>query len=233
MTTAAQSAHAADLPDCVEIQTHRAPAASVIWLHGLGADGYDFVPVVKELEALGAPALRYVFPHAPMIPVTINDGFVMRAWYDIRTADLARREDEAGIRASQAAVQRLVEHEVGRGVPRARIVLAGFSQGAAIALQAGLRQAEPLAGLVALSGYLPLADSLAAERHAGSAAVPILMARTGGDREVPARTARLRPALSAPAAGRRTAVRRRRRRGSTVRPRRGPWPHRRLRAAGR
>jgi phospholipase/carboxylesterase len=182
--------------ECVELQTTAAPACAVIWLHGLGADGYDFVPVVKELESLGAPSVRYVFPHAPTMPVTINNGFVMRAWYDIRTADLAHREDEAGIRASQAAVQMLIEREVQRGVRRGRIVLAGFSQGAAITLQTGLRQDEPLAGLVALSGYLPLADKLAAERHAASAEVPILMAHGTDDPVVPiARAIRSRDLL--------------------------------------
>ena len=171
--------------ELVELQTTAAPERAVIWLHGLGADGYDFVPVVKELESLGAPPSRYVFPHAPMMPVTINNGFVMRAWYDIRTADLAHREDEQTIRASQQAVEELIGREVQRGIPRSRIVLAGFSQGAAIALQAGLRQAEPLAGLIALSGYLPLADRLAAERHAASAGVPVLMAHGTDDPVVP------------------------------------------------
>ncbi len=171
--------------ECVELQTTGAPAVAVIWLHGLGADGYDFVPVVRELESLGAPAARYVFPHAPMRPVTINNGFVMRAWYDIRTADLAHREDEASIRDSQAAVERLIEREITRGVARRRIVLAGFSQGAAIALHTGLRQAQPLAGLVALSGYLPLAERLQAERHPASAAVPVLMAHGRDDPVVP------------------------------------------------
>jgi phospholipase/carboxylesterase len=173
------------LLEIVELQTTASPTRAVIWLHGLGADGYDFVPMVKELETLGAPAARYVFPHAPMMPVTINNGFVMRAWYDIRTADLAHREDEQTIRASQKAVEELIEREVQRGIPRARIVLAGFSQGAAITLQTGLRQAEPLAGLVALSGYLPLADRLAAERHAASAGVPVLMAHGTDDPVVP------------------------------------------------
>jgi phospholipase/carboxylesterase len=173
------------LLEIVELQTTASPTRAVIWLHGLGADGYDFVPVVKELETLGAPAARYVFPHAPMMPVTINNGFVMRAWYDIRTADLAHREDEQTIRASQQAVEELIEREVRRGIPRSRIVLAGFSQGAAITLQTGLRQAEPLAGLVALSGYLPLADRLAAERHAASAGVPVLMAHGTDDPVVP------------------------------------------------
>ena len=171
--------------ELVELQTTAAPERAVIWLHGLGADGYDFVPVVKELESLGAPAARYVFPHAPMMPVTINNGFVMRAWYDIRTADLAHREDEPSIRSSQRAVEELIGREEQRGIPRRRIVLAGFSQGAAITLQTGLRQAEPLAGLVALSGYLPLADRLAAERHPASAGVPVLMAHGTDDPVVP------------------------------------------------
>jgi len=183
--------------ECVELQTTAAPARAVIWLHGLGADGYDFVPVVKELESLGAPAARYVFPHAPMMPVTINNGFVMRAWYDIRTADLAHREDEQTIRASQQAVEELIGREVQRGVARSRIVLAGFSQGAAITLQTGLRQAEPLAGLIALSGYLPLADRLAAERHPASARVPLLMAHGTDDPVVPiARAIRSRDLLA-------------------------------------
>ena len=182
--------------ECVEMQTTAAPTCAVIWLHGLGADGYDFVPIVKELEAAGAPAMRYVFPHAPMMPVTINNGFVMRAWYDIRTADLAHREDEAGVRASQVAVQELIEREVRRGVPRSRLVLAGFSQGAAITLHTGLRQAEPTAGLMALSGYLPLAEQFVAERHPASASVPILMAHGTGDPVVPiARAVRSRDVL--------------------------------------
>lgn len=170
---------------CVELQTTERPGASVIWLHGLGADGYDFVPIVRELESLGAPAVRYVFPHAPMIPVTLNGGYVMRAWYDIAGTDLVRREDDAGIRASQRAVEALIAREVERGVARQRIVLAGFSQGAAITLQTGLRQPEPLAGLMALSGYLPLADALPAERAERSARVPILMAHGTSDPVVP------------------------------------------------
>jgi phospholipase/carboxylesterase len=173
------------LLELVELQTTAAPERAVIWLHGLGADGYDFVPVVRELEALGAPPARFVFPHAPMMPVTINNGFVMRAWYDIRTADLARREDEPTIRASQQAIEEMIGREVQRGIARRHIVLAGFSQGAAIALQTGLRQAEPLAGLLALSGYLPLAETLAHERHPASAAVPVLMAHGADDPVVP------------------------------------------------
>ena len=160
----------------VELQTHPQPPSSVIWLHGLGADGYDFVPVVRELEALKAPPARYVFPHAPMRAVTINNGMVMRAWYDILGVDIARREDEGGVRASQGLVEALIAREVARGTPHSRIVLAGFSQGGAIALQAGLRQAEPLAALLALSTYLPLAAAFDAERAAASQHVPIFMA---------------------------------------------------------
>jgi phospholipase/carboxylesterase len=173
------------LLECVELQTHPSPTATVIWLHGLGADGYDFVPVVRELQALGAPAARYVFPHASTMPVTINGGAVMRAWYDIVNVDLLRREDEKGIRASQQQVEALIEREIERGVPRSRIVLAGFSQGGAIALQTGLRQVQPLAAIIALSCYLPLADNFADERVAANAGVPIFMAHGTSDPVVP------------------------------------------------
>jgi phospholipase/carboxylesterase len=165
-----------ELLDCVEQQTADAPDAAVIWLHGLGADGWDFVPIVEELCALRIPATRFIFPNAPMMPVTINGGYVMRAWYDILGTDPVRREDEAGIRASRARVEALIAREVERGMPRSRIVLAGFSQGCAIALHTGLRQTDPLAGLVALSGYLPLAGVFPAERAEQSATVPIFMA---------------------------------------------------------
>ncbi len=182
----------------VELQTTESPTASVIWLHGLGADGYDFIPVVKELEALGAPPARYVFPHAPEIPVTINNGFVMRAWYDIVGADLARQEDDTRIRASAAAVEGLIEREAARGIARSRVVLAGFSQGGAITLHAGIRQSAPLAGLIALSTYLPLTDTVAAERNVASQRVPIFMAHGTGDQVVPlARGAASRDALRA------------------------------------
>ena len=169
----------------VELQTSPAPAASVIWLHGLGADGYDFVPVVRELELLKTPAARYVFPHAPTRAVTINGGYVMRAWYDILGNDLVRREDEQGIRESQQQVEALIAREVERGTPRSRIVLAGFSQGGAIALQTGLRQREPLAALLALSTYLPLAAAFDAERADASRSVPIFMAHGRSDPVIP------------------------------------------------
>ena len=169
----------------IELQTSPSPAASVIWLHGLGADGYDFVPVVRELELLKTPGARYVFPHAPTRAVTINGGYVMRAWYDILGNDLVRREDEQGIRESQQQVEALIAREVERGTPRSRIVLAGFSQGGAIALQTGLRQREPLAALLALSTYLPLAAAFDAEREDVSRSVPIFMAHGRSDPVIP------------------------------------------------
>jgi phospholipase/carboxylesterase len=169
----------------VELQTSPTPTASIIWLHGLGADGYDFIPVVRELELLQAPPARFVFPHAPTRPVTINNGYVMRAWYDILGTDLVRREDESGIVDSHQRVEALIEREVERGTPRARIVLAGFSQGGAITLQAGLRQKQPLAGLLALSTYLPLAERFDSERAAESLSVPIFMAHGRSDPVIP------------------------------------------------
>lgn len=171
--------------DAIELQTRPDPDATVVVLHGLGADGYDFVPIVKELETLGVPPARFVFPHAPTMPVTINSGYVMRAWYDILGTDLVRREDEAGLRSSQAAIEALLGREMARGIAPGRIVLAGFSQGGAVTLQVGLRQTEPLAGLVVLSSYLPLAAQAAAERHEGSRSVPIFMAHGTQDPVVP------------------------------------------------
>ncbi|GLQ50459.1 alpha/beta hydrolase [Dyella flava] len=157
----------------VENETAASPTYSVIWLHGLGADGHDFAPIVPELVSPQWPALRFVFPHAPVRPVTVNGGMPMRAWYDIYAFDLVARQDEAGMRASIAQVEALIAREQERGVPSERILLAGFSQGGAIALAAGLRHAQKLAGIIALSTYLPLAGSLAAERSAANAAVPI------------------------------------------------------------
>jgi phospholipase/carboxylesterase len=170
--------------ECLELQTCDRPDASIIWLHGLGADGYDFVPVVKELQALGAPAARYVFPHAPMRPVTINGGYVMRAWYDILGAQIDRQEDRHGIEASQRQVLALIDREEARGMRAGRIVLAGFSQGGAIALQTGLRLDEPLAGLVVLSSYLPLAASAAAQITAAGRQMPVFMAHGRQDQVI-------------------------------------------------
>jgi phospholipase/carboxylesterase len=141
---------------CIENETAADPRYSILWLHGLGADGNDFSPIVPELVASDWPALRFVFPHAPVRPVTVNGGMAMRAWYDIAGIDIASRQDETGIRASIVAVEALIAREVERGVPGERIFLAGFSQGGAIALAAGLRHAAKLAGVIALSTYLPL-----------------------------------------------------------------------------
>jgi len=163
-----------DLLDAVEIETAKHPTASVIWLHGLGADGNDFVPIVGELK-LPQAAIRFVFPHAPVQPVTINGGMRMRAWYDIKDGAV-RREDESGVRASQGLVEKLIAREKQRGTPAARLVLAGFSQGGAIALQTGLRHPERIAGIMALSTYLPIADKLPAEASALNRDVPIFMA---------------------------------------------------------
>ncbi len=175
-----------DLPllETVEIATNDNPTAAIIWMHGLGADGNDFVPIVRELDLSGLPAIRFVFPHAETMPVTINNGYVMRAWYDILGMDLVRREDEAGLRASQARIEQLIAREVARGIAPERIVLAGFSQGCAMTLQTGLRHPQKLAGLLCLSGYLPLSDKIAAERHAANQHTPIFMAHGRGDNVV-------------------------------------------------
>jgi phospholipase/carboxylesterase len=157
----------------VENETAANPVYSIIWLHGLGADGNDFAPIVPELVSREWPAIRFVFPHAPVRPVTINNGMAMRAWYDIYGFDLVSRQDEAGVRVSIAQVEALIAREQERGVPSERILLAGFSQGGAIALAAGLRHAQKLAGIIALSTYLPIAHTLAAERSAANAQVPI------------------------------------------------------------
>ncbi|MGH8736773.1 MAG: alpha/beta hydrolase [Burkholderiales bacterium] len=165
----------AALPETVEAETAARPDAAVIWLHGLGADGHDFEPLVPMLGLPRRLAVRFVFPHAPERPVTLNAGMRMRAWYDIVRLG-GGAEDSAGIRASQAQIEGLVERERARGVEPRRIVLAGFSQGGAIALHTGLRHAERLAGIMALSTYLPLPGTLEAERSAANAGVPIFMA---------------------------------------------------------
>jgi phospholipase/carboxylesterase len=174
----------AELLDAIAIETAPNPATSVLWLHGLGADGNDFVPIVGELELPPAP-IRFVFPHAPRQPVTINNGMVMRAWYDVLGSDLARREDERGVRASQALVEALIARERARGTAARRIVLAGFSQGGAIALQTGLRHPERLAGIMALSTYVPVAAALEGEAHAANRDVPIFMAHGLYDPVIP------------------------------------------------
>ena len=164
------------LLDCIELETGPDPRRAVIWLHGLGADGNDFAPIVPELKLRDFEPIRFVFPHGPVRPVTINNGMAMRAWYDIYMPDLVRREDETGLRESQRMVEALIAREKERGIPAERIVLAGFSQGCAMALQTGLRHPEKLAGIVGLSGYLPLAAMAPGERHPANADTPIFLA---------------------------------------------------------
>ena len=170
------------LLEALEIETGPSPRAAVIWLHGLGADGHDFEPIVPELGMPAAPAVRFVFPHAPLQPVAINRGAVMRAWYDV-TGD--GRQDAEGIRASQVRVEALIARERARGIAARSIVLAGFSQGGAMALQTGLRHPERLAGILALSAYLPLPETLEREASQASRDVPIFMAHGTQDPVIP------------------------------------------------
>ena len=177
--------------DTIEIETAPDPKASIVILHGLGADGNDFVPVAQELDLRAVGPVRFVFPHAPTRPVTLNGGHSMRAWYDIFGLDShQQREDEAGLRQSQAMVEALITKEKARGVPASRIVIAGFSQGCAMTLMTGLRHDEPLAGLVGLSGYLPLAGKAEAERHSANRNVPIFMGHGTADPVIPIDRAR-------------------------------------------
>ncbi len=169
----------------IEVHTGETPHASIIVLHGLGADGTDFLSFADEMKLAPVGPVRWVFPRAPVRPVTINGGYAMRAWYDILGTDLVRREDEAGLRESIAQVHALLDREVARGVPAGRIVLAGFSQGCAITLGAGLRYRQRLAGLVGMSGYMPLASTFEAERVAANAATPIFLAHGQRDGIVP------------------------------------------------
>jgi len=174
-----------DLLDAIEIETAPSPGASVVWMHGLGADGHDFEPIVPELGLPARPAVRFVFPHAPLRPVTINQGHVMRAWYDIRALAGARREDEAGVRQSARQIEALIERERQRGVEPGRIVMAGFSQGGAMALHVGLRYPARLAGILALSCFVPLAATLADEASAANRDVPIFWTHGVHDPVIP------------------------------------------------
>ncbi len=174
----------ADEPLVIETGVHT-PDASVIWLHGLGADGHDFEPIIPELRLDPGLNVRFIFPHAPMMPVTINQGFVMRAWYDIRAADIAAEPDEKGILASAELLTEMIESEIDQGMKSERIVLAGFSQGGVIALQAGLRYEQKLAGILALSTYLPLQNSLEAEKSEANADTPIFLAHGVADPVIP------------------------------------------------
>lgn len=161
---------------CIELETSPNPTCAVIWLHGLGADGNDFVPIIPELRLPSNPAIRFIFPSAPSMPVTVNGGYVMPAWYDIIGRNLMDQEDADGIKQSAASIIELIEREVQRGIDYQHIVLAGFSQGCAMALYIGLRLPHQLAGIIALSGYLPLALSLNIEKHIANQSTPIFMA---------------------------------------------------------
>lgn len=163
------------LLDCIEIETAPNPTHAVIWMHGLGADANDFAPLATELGLYDSPAVRFIYPNARVRPITINGGMAMRGWYDIYAPDLIRREDTQGLLQSQQEIQALIARENARGIQSANIVLAGFSQGCAMTLQTGLRHPEKLAGLLGLSGYLPLAGTLQAERHAANQDTPIFL----------------------------------------------------------
>jgi len=169
----------------VEIETAPNPRHTVIWLHGLGADGHDFEPIVPELVDRGWPGLRFVFPHAPMRPISINGGMRMRAWYDISGMEIAQRQDEKGLRESMGLLDELIEHEVARGIASENILLAGFSQGGAIVLAGGIRYPRPLAGIIALSTYLPIAEKTDAEKSAANRATPIFLAHGMLDPTIP------------------------------------------------
>lgn len=160
----------------LEIVTSEVPDSAVIWLHGLGADGHDFAPIVPELGLPSSAKIRFIFPHAPLLPVTINGGYVMPAWYDVKSLDLSQEEDAVGIRNSQQRLVTLIHRERERSIASTRIVLAGFSQGGAIALHTALRYAAPLAGVLALSTYLPLSSTLRAEASPANTALPVFMA---------------------------------------------------------
>lgn len=182
----------------IEAQTGENPVATILIMHGLGADGRDFVPIAQQMDLSSVGPVRFLFPNAPSIPVTINGGYAMPAWYDILAADLVKREDQAGLRQSQLQIEEIIANEKARGIPANRIVVAGFSQGCAMALMVGLRHAESLAGIVGMSGYLPLADRTAAEHTLPSLKTPIFMAHGTRDAVVAlARATASRDALAA------------------------------------
>lgn len=174
-----------DLLPCVNVEPTSEHKATVIWLHGLGADGHDFEPIVPELKLPTDLGVKFIFPHAPVMPVTINGGYQMRAWYDIRDADLANREDKEGVRKSAALVEQLIDAEQAAGIPSDKIVLAGFSQGGAIALHLSTRIQHKLAGIVALSTYLTMPENLADEKSPANIDTPIFMAHGSQDPVVP------------------------------------------------
>lgn len=169
----------------VELVTAPNPTVAIIWMHGLGADGNDFVPIVKELDLEGCPGIRFVFPHAPMLEVTINGGRMMPAWFDISSSEFGRDDDEQSLRSSQADINALIEREKERGIAADKILLAGFSQGCAMTFQTGLRHPEKLGGLIGLSGYLPLESSFEAERSEANKNTPIYYGHGRGDQVIP------------------------------------------------
>ncbi|HQD65804.1 MAG TPA: alpha/beta hydrolase-fold protein [Casimicrobium huifangae] len=177
--------------DCITLEPDSPATACVIWMHGLGADGNDFVPIVPELNLPTGHGVRFVFPNAPTMPVTINGGYVMRAWYDIVSAELDKRADESGVRRSQALIEELIADQRSKGIAADRILLAGFSQGGVIALQTGLRHPEKLAGIMALSTYLACADSLGVEASAANRKIPLLMVHGSMDPVIPVALAKL------------------------------------------
>jgi phospholipase/carboxylesterase len=182
----------------IEIETAPNPTATVILMHGLGADGNDFVPIAGELDLSGVGPVRFVFPNAPVIPVTLNGGYQMPAWFDIAGPDFNVQEDVAGLRSSQATIEAVIANEKARGIAAERIVVAGFSQGCAMALLTGLRHTERLGGIIGLSGWLPLAASTAAERHAANHDTPVFLGHGRQDPMVPiARATQSRDALIA------------------------------------
>ena len=176
--------------DAITVEPAKAADASIIWLHGLGADGHDFEPIIPELRLPESAAIRFIFPNAPIRAVTINGGLSMRAWYDIRQIDLTRQEDAESIQSSSEHLNRFVEQEIEKGIEASRIILAGFSQGGAIALYNGLRQSRSLAGILALSTYLPLPDSLGSEISAANRTTPILQMHGNFDPVIPLQTAK-------------------------------------------
>jgi len=179
-----------DLLPTYNLETGAHPTHSIIWMHGLGADGNDFVPIVSELNLFPDVPIRFVFPHAPMRSITINNGYVMRAWYDISYNNLSHEEDEIGIRESHKAIDKLIDHEISCGIKPENIIIAGFSQGGAMALHVGLRQKNNLAGILALSCYLPLANTLFTEVQPANSSIPILMVHGKGDLVIPVKLAK-------------------------------------------
>lgn len=169
----------------VELESAPNPTISIIWMHGLGADGNDFVPIVKELDLGGCPPIRFVFPHAPQIEVTINGGRMMPAWYDIMDSEFGRDDDEKSMRTSEADIRELIEREKTRGIATEKILIAGFSQGCAMTFQVGLRYPEKLGGLLCLSGYLPLENSFEAERSEANKNIPVYYGHGRGDPVIP------------------------------------------------